>query len=208
MRGDDPIQQRIIAAADGLLVEGGPEALGAARVCAAAHVDRTAFDRRFPDEAALIGALLRRYLDEEEWACDSAFGRARDLSDEPLRVLTAALSLLAQDVAARGRAHPLALVALCRTSALSRHPRLGTDAREAAARRRRARFRAAFQDVADRRPGATIGADDFAELASALLEGPLDPGSESPSETICRRLGLLQRLLRLAFGGSGGEGSG
>jgi AcrR family transcriptional regulator len=68
--------QRVLDAAEVLLVREGADALTTTRIAAAADIAVGSLYQYFPDKGAIVDALARRYLDEFEWVMGQLGERA------------------------------------------------------------------------------------------------------------------------------------
>jgi TetR/AcrR family transcriptional regulator, transcriptional repressor for nem operon len=198
-RGDDT-RARILDAAHASVVEKGFGATSIEELIAETGITKSGFFYHFRDKTELAKALLKRYLDEDEWVYDAIFARARDLVDDPLQVFLVGLRFLADQMADMPRGHPGCLVAVsCYYERL--YDREIQELNREGALRWRARFRAMFEEIAALHPPReAIDADDFADMVSTVLEGGIvmakalgDPG------VLPRQIMVLRTNVKLLF---------
>jgi TetR/AcrR family transcriptional regulator, transcriptional repressor for nem operon len=198
-RGDET-RARILDAAHASVVEKGFGATSIEELIAETGITKSGFFYHFRDKTELAKALLKRYLDEDEWVYDAIFARARDLVDDPLQVFLVGLRFLADQMADMPRGHPGCLVAVsCYYERL--YDREIQELNREGALRWRARFRAMFEDIAAvYPPREAIDADDFADMVSTVLEGGIvmakaldDPG------ILPRQIMVLRTNVKLLF---------
>jgi TetR/AcrR family transcriptional regulator, transcriptional repressor for nem operon len=198
-RGDDT-RARILDAAHASVVEKGFGATSIEELIAETGITKSGFFYHFRDKTELAKALLKRYLDEDEWVYDAIFARARDLVDDPLQVFLVGLRFLADQMADMPRGHPGCLVAVsCYYERL--YDREIQELNREGALRWRARFRAMFEEIAAvHPPREAIDADDFADMVSTVLEGGIvmakalgDPG------VLPRQIMVLRTNVKLLF---------
>lgn len=191
---------RILDAAHASVVAKGFGATSIEELIARTGITKSGFFYHFRDKTELAKALLRRYLDEDEWVYDEVFARARDLVDDPLQVFLLALRLLADRMADMPQGHPGCLVAAsCYYERL--FDREVQEINRLGALRWRARFRAAFEDiVAVYPPREAVAADDFADMVSTVLEGGivLAKAVDDPA-LLPRQIMVLRSYVKLLF---------
>jgi TetR/AcrR family transcriptional regulator, transcriptional repressor for nem operon len=193
-------RSRILDAAHASVVAKGFGATSIEELIAETGITKSGFFYHFRDKTELAKALLKRYLEEDEWVYDAIFARARDLVDDPLQVFLVGLRFLADQMADMPRGHPGCLVAVsCYYERL--YDRDIQELNRQGALRWRARFRAAFEEIAAvHPPREPIDADDFADMVSTVLEGGIvmakaldDPG------VLPRQILVLRSLVKLLF---------
>lgn len=89
-------RQRILDVAQDAVLAKGFEATSIDEIVVAVEITKSGFSCHFPDKNALAHALIDRYIKEENHMFDSLFGRARDLTDGPLRAMLVGLKLLSE----------------------------------------------------------------------------------------------------------------
>jgi TetR/AcrR family transcriptional regulator, transcriptional repressor for nem operon len=162
---------RILDAAQALVAARGFGAVTVEELIARAGLGESAFLAEFRDEGGVEDALLRRLIEEREWLFDEVFARARDLAEDPLQVLVVGLRFLADRLEETpGSLSGGVLAASCHAG--RRLEGKGREIAHSGAQRWRARFRGMFEEVAAiHAPREAIGADDFADMASGVIEG-------------------------------------
>jgi TetR/AcrR family transcriptional regulator, transcriptional repressor for nem operon len=196
----DGTRALILDAAHAAVVAKGLEATSIEELIAETGLARSEFFSHFRDKSELARALLKRILAEDEWACDAIFARARDLVDDPLQVFVVGLRFLADRMADMPRGHAGCHFAL--SCCLERlHDHGIQELNRQGALRKRARFRAMFEEIAAvHPPREPIDADDFADMVSTVLEGAIvmanaldDPGVPP------RQIMVLRTYVKLLF---------
>lgn len=156
--------------------------------------------RRFADKNELALALIERHIEIEDAIFDDLFGRATELSDDPLQRMLIGLKFLAELLADMPGGHPGCIVA---TAAYQdRQFRAGVrDANRRAVLGWRARFRAHIDAiVAAHPPRDTVDLDALADMVNGVIEGGivLAKALNEPRATEKQVL-LLRSYLKLLF---------
>ncbi len=191
---------RIMDIAQEAVLAKGFEATSIEEIVAAAGITKSGFFYHFPDKTALARALLERYLEQEEAIFDDVFGRAAELSDDPLQILLIALKLLAEVVENLPEGHPGCLVA---TTAYQ--DRL-FDAEVRALNREgvaawSARFKGYLEQVvALYQPKRPVDLDDLADMVTGVCEGGIVLQKALGDRTaMARQILLLRTFIAMLF---------
>lgn len=191
---------RIMDIAQEAVLAKGFEATSIEEIVAAAGITKSGFFYHFPDKTALARALLERYLEQEEAIFDDVFGRAAELSDDPLQILLIALKLLAEVVENLPEGHPGCLVA---TTAYQ--DRL-FDAEVRALNREgvaawSARFKGYLEQVAALyQPKRPVDLDDLADMVTGVCEGGIVLQKALGDRTaMARQILLLRTFIAMLF---------
>ena len=102
---------RILDVAEEAVLAKGFDATSIEELVAGAGITRSGFFYHFPDKNALARALIERYIAQDRIVLDDIFGRAAELSDDPLHRLLIALRLFAEILADLPNGHPGCIVA-------------------------------------------------------------------------------------------------
>jgi len=193
-------RDRILDLAESAVLAKGFDATSIDELVAGAEITKGGFFYHFPDKTALARALIERYIAREEALFDDLFGRAADLSDDPLHAFLIGLKLLAELLEDLPGGHPGCLIA---TAAYQ--DRLFDDGVRALNRQAvlawRARFRAHLERIADRYP-PRVGADieALADMVTGVVEGGiiLSKVLRDPS-ALARQVMAFRALVALVF---------
>jgi AcrR family transcriptional regulator len=162
---------RILDAAQRSVLAKGFGGTSIEEIIAETRITKSGFFYHFKDKNELAKALLIRYIEADERIYDELFGRARELTDDPLQTFLLGLKLLAELFSDLPNGHPGCLVA-----ASCYHERVFDreiqDINMQAALMWRRRFRGMFQEItAVYEPREPIDANQLADMVSTVLEG-------------------------------------
>ncbi|MBN9022463.1 MAG: TetR/AcrR family transcriptional regulator [Rhizobiales bacterium] len=165
------VRERLLAAAETSVLEKGFDATSIEELIAAVGITKSGFFYHFRDKTELARVLLQRYIERETAMFDTLFGRADELSEDPLHGFLVGLKMLAELVADLPNGHPGCLIAsYCYQDRL-----FDDEVRELNARSVllwRARFRARLDSIAARYPPRIgVDLDDLADMLSAVTDG-------------------------------------
>lgn len=193
-------RQRIMDIAQEAVLAKGFDATSIEEIVVAAEITKSGFFYHFPDKTALARALLERYLEQEEAIFDDVFGRAADLSDDPLQVLLIALKLLAEVVQNLPDGHPGCLVATTAYQDRLFDAEVHALNREGVAAWS-ARFRGHLEAVARIYPPARpIDLDDLADMVTGVCEGGIVLQKALGDRTaMARQILLLRTFIGMLF---------
>jgi AcrR family transcriptional regulator len=163
----------ILDITEAAVLEKGFEATSIEEIAAAAEISRGGFFYHFKDKNALARALIERYLATEDRLYDDLFARARELNDDPLHALLIGLKLLAETLDDMPNGHPGCIIASAayQDRLFDRGIR---DLNRQAILGWRARFRAMFEQIAEKYPPKTkVDLDALGDMVSSVVEGGL-----------------------------------
>jgi len=191
---------RILDIAQSAVLAKGFDATSIEEIVAEAEISKGGFFYHFPDKNALAQALIERYIDEEDSLFDNLFGRARELSDDPLQVFLIGLKLLAELLEDIPGGHPGCLVA---TAAYQ--DRLF----DAGVRQRnkdgatawRARFKGHLEEIVEQYPPRdAVDLDDLADMVTGVSEGGIILNKIFGDPThVVRQIMLFRSYIKLLF---------
>src|SRR5690606_12957154 len=104
-------RERILEIAEEAVLAKGFGATSIEEIIAEAGITKSGFFYHFKDKNELARGLVARYAERTDQLLEETFGRARQLSDDPLQVLLIGLTLFAERMAALPEGHPGCLVA-------------------------------------------------------------------------------------------------
>ncbi len=193
-------RERIMNTAQEAVLAKGFDATSIDEIVSAVEITKGGFFYHFPDKNALAVALIQRYIDDENKLFDDIFGRARDLSDDPLHRMLIALKLLAEVLDDLPNGHPGCVIA----SAAYQDRLFNSDVRrvneEAVAAWRR-RFSLMFEEIAQLYPPReAVDLRELADMLSGVVEGGIilskvyhDPKS------LVRQVMIYRSFVKLLF---------
>lgn len=111
MRKGNETRERILDIAEAGVLAKGFGATSIDEIIAEAGITKSGFFYHFRDKNELAKGLLARYNEQTERLFDDVFGRAAELTEDPLQRLLIGLNLLAEYMAALPGGHPGCLVA-------------------------------------------------------------------------------------------------
>lgn len=111
MRKGDATRERILDIAEAAVLAKGFGATSIDEIIAEAEITKSGFFYHYRDKNELARGLLGRYRLHLEDLMQQVFGRARQLSDDPLQRLLVGLTLFAEHMEAMPGGHPGCLVA-------------------------------------------------------------------------------------------------
>lgn len=111
MRKGNETRERLLDIAEAGVLAKGFGATSIDEIIAEAGITKSGFFYHFRDKNELARGLLSRYRGRLEQLLAEVFGRAAELSDDPLQRLLIGLTLLAEHMAAMPGGHPGCLVA-------------------------------------------------------------------------------------------------
>lgn len=198
-KGQDT-RERIMDIAQAAILEKGFGATSIDEIIAEAGITKSGFFYHFKDKNELARALLRRYTDESRGVLDEIFGRARELSEDPLQAFLIGLKLLAERLADTQRRMPGCLIAsICYQERLF-------DRAVAALLGEffdlwNYRFRAMLSEIADVHPlRADLDIDDLAEAMVCIVDGAIIMARiANDPHRIERQVMTYRAFVRMAF---------
>jgi AcrR family transcriptional regulator len=111
MRKGNETRERILDIAEAAVLAKGFGATSIDEIIAELGITKSGFFYHFKDKNELARGLLVRYNEQNVRLLDNVFGRARQLSDDPLQRLLIGLTLFAEYMEAIPGGHPGCLVA-------------------------------------------------------------------------------------------------
>ena len=198
-RGKDT-QKRIMDIAQKAVLEKGFDATSIDEIVANAGITRSGFFYHFADKNALASSLIERHIDIEDQLFDDLFGRARELSDDPLQRMLIGLKLLAELVDDMPNGHPGCVVA----TAVYQDRLFSQDVRTANKRAVlgwRERFKAMFEEIEAVYPNQdNVNLIHLADMVSAIIEGGiiLARAVDEPKLT-AQQVMLLRSYVKLLY---------
>lgn len=200
MRKGEATRERILSIAETAVLEKGFGATSIDEIIAAAGITKSGFFYHFADKNELAIALLERSMRLDDAVLDDIFGRAGELTDDPLHTFLVGLRLFAEMMADLPQIHPGCLVATyCyqdrlfdqRVHALNRAIVLGW----------RSRFHGMLAAVTERYPPREeVDLEALADMVSTVVEGGmvLSRATRDPS-LLPTQILLLRQYMKLLF---------
>lgn len=111
MRKGDATRERILDIAEAAVLAKGFGATSIEELIVEAGLTKSGFFYHFRDKKELALGLLARHAEQTERLFDSTFGRAAQLSDDPLQALLIGFRLIAEHMAELPGGHPGCIVA-------------------------------------------------------------------------------------------------
>jgi TetR/AcrR family transcriptional regulator, transcriptional repressor for nem operon len=111
MRKGNETRERILDIAEAAVLAKGFGATSIEELIAEAGITKSGFFYHFQDKNELARGLLVRYGEQNDRLLSRVFGRAKDLTDDPLQQLLIGLNLFAEYMAELPAGHPGCLVA-------------------------------------------------------------------------------------------------
>lgn len=111
MRKGDATRERILEIAEAAVLAKGFGATSIEELIAEAGITKSGFFYHFKDKNELALGLLRRYEEQNDRLLAEVFGRAKELSDDPLQSFLVGLTLFSERVGALPGGHPGCIVA-------------------------------------------------------------------------------------------------
>ncbi|MDF1782143.1 MAG: TetR/AcrR family transcriptional regulator [Alcanivoracaceae bacterium] len=103
-------QERILAAAESLILGRGFSSTGIDEIVDAAAITKSGFFYHYADKNEMAKALVKRYLKNDDQIFADLFSRADSLSEDPLQQLLIFLNLFAETMTNMELTHPGCLV--------------------------------------------------------------------------------------------------
>lgn len=111
MRKGDATRERILEIAEAAVLSKGFGATSIDELIAEAGLTKSGFFYHFKDKNELAKGLLGRYVQQNDRLLDEVFGRARELSDDPLQSFLIGMTLFSERMASIPEGHPGCMVA-------------------------------------------------------------------------------------------------
>lgn len=169
-KGEDT-RGRLLTIAETSVLEKGFGATSIDEIIAEAGITKSGFFYHFRDKNELARAMVKRYAESNDRLFDDIFGRAHELSDDPLQAFLIGLKLLAETMSDMENGHPGCIIAsICYEERL-----FDREVRELTARSVRGwntRFRSYLDAIAAVHPQReTVDLDDIADMLSCVVDG-------------------------------------
>jgi len=176
MRKGADTRERILEIAEAAVLAKGFEATSIEEIISEAGITKSGFFYHFKDKNELAREMVRRYVAVNDALFDDIFGRARELSDDPLQALLIGLKLLAEVMADLPNGHPGCLIAsVCYQERLFDRQVMELTAQSV--RAWNARFRRYFEEVAAvYPPRGSVDLDALADMLSCVVDGGIIMG--------------------------------
>lgn len=171
MRKGEATRERILEAAEASVLAKGFGATSIEELIAETGITKSGFFYHFRDKNELAHELLRRYITEDHRILDELFGRAAELSEDPLQAFLIGLKMLAELMADLPGGHPGCMIAsICYQERLfdRRVVDLNREAIESVNARVRTHIEAIAATCPPREP---LGIDVMAEMLSCIIDG-------------------------------------
>ncbi|BCH33617.1 hypothetical protein MesoLjLc_55470 [Mesorhizobium sp. L-8-10] len=169
-KGDDT-RDRLLAIAEASVLAKGFGATSIEEIISEAGITKSGFFYHFHDKNELARAMVKRYVETNDRLFDEIFGRARELSDDPLQAFLIGLKLLAETMSDIENGHPGCIIAsVCYQERL--FDRGVHDLTARSVRAWNARFRAYLEQIATVHPlREAVDMDDIADMLSCVVDG-------------------------------------
>jgi len=163
-------RERILEIAESSVLAKGFAATSIEEIISEAGLTKSGFFYHFSDKSELAHAMLRRYIDTHDREFDEMFGRAAELSDDPLQVLLIGLKFMAESLAA---GHPgCILTSICYQERLFDRETVALTGE--VVRRWNARFRRYLAEIEAVHPLAVpVDLDDVADMLTCVVDGAI-----------------------------------
>lgn len=171
MRKGEATREHILEVAEASVLAKGFGATSIEEVIAEVGITKSGFFYHFRDKNELAHELLRRYIAEDHRILDELFGRAAELSDDPLQAFLIGLKMLAELMADLPGGHPGCMIAsICYQERLfdRRVIDLNREAIESVNERIRAHLETIAAAYPPREP---VDIDVMAEMLSCIIDG-------------------------------------
>jgi AcrR family transcriptional regulator len=171
MRKGEATRERILEVAEASVLAKGFGATSIEELIAETGITKSGFFYHFRDKNELARALLRRYVEANDRIFDEIFGRAADLTDDPLQAFLVALKMLADLMGDLPGGHPGCLVAsICYQERLYDRDVVELNRRSVEAWN--TRFRGYLEAIAALyAPREPVDLDVMAEMLSCTIDG-------------------------------------
>ncbi|TDQ83185.1 TetR family transcriptional regulator [Dongia mobilis] len=193
-------RERLMDIAEAAILQKGFAGTSIEELIAEAGITKSGFFYHFRDKNQLAQRLLERHLQRDETILDDVFGRARELTDDPLHTLLVGLKLLAELMADLKEGHPGCLVATyCYNERLFDQDL--RDLNRQAVLAWRIRFRAMIDAINLRYlPREEIDPDHLADMISTMVEGGIVMSKVLRAPLVLpQQILLLRSYIRLLY---------
>ncbi len=199
-RKGERTRERILEIASKSILEKGFGATSIEEIICEAGLTKSGFFYHFRDKNELARALLQRYIEQDDEILDQVFDRARELVDDPLQQLLAALKMLAEVLEDLPNGHPGCIVAVyCYQERL--FDKEVRDLNRDAVLAWRIRFCAILEDIATRYQTAeSVDLEQVADMISTVLEGGIVMSKAlNEPRKLADQVMLLRSFIKLLF---------
>jgi AcrR family transcriptional regulator len=202
IRQPGPARERLLECAEAAVLAKGFAATSIEELIVAAGVTKSAFFYHFKDKGELARAILERYLERDAELLDELFGRADELSEDPLHGFLVALKMFAEMMGDLPAQHPGCLAASFAYQDQLFKPDIRALNAEGILRWRR-RFGERLARIAERYPPKEpVDLDALADMLINLVEGGIIMSRAVGEGGLLTRQVLLYRdYLRRIFAG-------
>lgn len=171
MRKGEATRERILEVAEASVLAKGFGATSIEEVIAEAGITKSGFFYHFRDKNELAHELLRRYIVEDQRLLNELYGRASELSEDPLQAFLIGLKMLAELMADLPGGHPGCMIAsICYQERL--FDRRVIDLNREAIESVNTRIRNHLEEIAALYPPREpVDLDVMAEMLSCITEG-------------------------------------
>jgi AcrR family transcriptional regulator len=200
MRKGEVTRNRILDAAEAAVLEKGFAATSIEELIVVTGITKSGFFYHFKDKNELAKALLHRYIEADERVYDEVFGRARELTEDPLQALLLGLKLLAELMADLPNGHPGCLIATSCYQAQIFNREVREINRDAALRWRE-RFRVMLDEIRVLYPARErVDVDQLADMVSTVIEGGIvmSKALDEP-RSLEQQILVFRSLIKLLF---------
>ena len=200
MRKGEATRERILEVAEASVLAKGFGATSIEEVIAEAGITKSGFFYHFRDKNELAHELLRRYIAEDHRILDEIFGRAAELSEDPLQAFLIGLKMLAELMGDLPGGHPGCMIAsVCYQERLfdRRVIDLNREAIESVNARIREHLEAIMAVYAPREP---LDLDVMAEMLSCIIDGGIIMAkvTDDPNR-LARQILAYRAFLKMQF---------
>jgi TetR/AcrR family transcriptional repressor of nem operon len=193
-------RDRLLAIAETSVLAKGFAATSIEEVIVEAGITKSGFFYHFADKNALAHEMLQRYVVANDQVFESTFGRAAELSDDPLQSFLIGLKLLAETMADLPNGHPGCLIAsVCYQERLFDRTVLQLTADSV--RKWNAFFRERIEAIAAAYPPSEpVDLDQLSAMMSCIVDGGIIMGKTLGDTAILPQQVLLFRsYIKLLF---------
>ncbi|WP_374369004.1 TetR/AcrR family transcriptional regulator [Dongia sp.] len=193
-------RERLLDIAEAAILQKGFGGTSIEELIAEAGITKSGFFYHFRDKNRLAHSLLERHLAQDERILNQIFGRARDLTDDPLHTFLVGLKLLAEMMADLPDGHPGCLVTTyCYNERL--FDQEIRDLNRQAVLSWRVRFRGMIDDIHTRyAPREEIDPQHLADMVATVIEGGIVMSKVLKDPAILpQQILMLRSFIRLLY---------
>jgi TetR/AcrR family transcriptional repressor of nem operon len=200
MRKGDATRERILEIAEAAVLAKGFSATSIEEVIAEAGLTKSGFFYHFKDKNELALGLLARYEAQNDRLLEQVFGRARQLSDDPLQSFLVGLTLFSERMAALPGGHPGCIIA-----SLSYQDRLFNKDVRAEVTRQADNWSKYFRKLLDEivavyPPREPVDLDQLARMICCAIDGSIILGKAlGKPDILPEQLLMVRTQLKLLF---------